>query len=901
MVRAMTRWPLIVVVVVACGPGGKPPGTTTTTGITGDKVAVTPRPEPDLTPPKLRLPDGVRPTHNAVELTIDPDSEDFSGVITSELDVARATDVIWLDAFEITVDKAVITAGSDTITATAKPIGKEFLAIIPDRTLPAGTATMRIEYRGKAHKDDGTGIYRAQEDNRWYALTQFENTDAREAFPTFDEPSFKIPWQLTIHCKKELLASSNTPIEAETDEANGMKAVKFAETPPMPSYLVAFVVGPFDAVDAGTSRGGAPIRVLVPKGRSADAAYAAEATKPILDLLEDYFGTPYPFAKLDLAAHPVFNAGAMENPGLITWREAILLVKPEDMTLGRKQNFAIDVAHEMAHMWFGDYVTMAWWDDVWLNESFATWMEAKIIDQWKPEWDVPVELVQYKSGVMGSDSLDAARAIRQPIETDDDIANAFDGITYEKGNAVLTMIERWVGPDKWQAGVRDYLAKHAWGNATFDDFVSAMSAASGQDLKPMFDSFVKQSGVPLVTVDMTCDKGAPPTLKLAQRRYAPTGSQIDPNRLWAVPVCVRWGAGKTTGRDCTLLTEATGTLELSAKSCPSWVLPNEAELGYYRAAPSKSMLDGLLKNSKQLTVAERVGLFGDVGALSGAGLVDTSVELSLVDTVAKENNRFLVDASIGIVAGIDEMVPDNLRANYERLIKKRFRARAIELGWKSKAGEDDNVKELRPAVLSLVGVQGKDKELIKQATELTWKWLDDHSAIQPELVGVALGIAARNGDQKLYDRFYADAKKATEREERERLLGAMGAFLDPKIVTQVMALVLTDEFDMREAGGLMQAGFADHKTRETAYQFVKDHFDDIANKLPAPYRAYMAFTVVALCDDKRTDEVNEFFTPRVAKFEGGPRVMKQAIEQMHLCAATKKAQTPGVVAFLKKQ
>jgi aminopeptidase N len=365
---------------------------------------------------------------------------------------------------------------------------------------------------------------------------------------------------------------------------------------------------------------------------------------------------------------------------------------------------------------------------------------------------------------------------------------------------------------------------------------------------------------------------------------------------------VRWGAGKATGKDCTLLTEATGQLELSAPKCPTWVMPNEAGLGYYRMAPDKPMLDALLKASaKALTLPERVGLIGDVNALVAAGTVDNGVALALVETLAKDKNRHLVDASIGLIAGLDEMVPDKLRPNYERLIKKRFRARAVELGWKSKKGEDDNAKQLRPSLLALVAGNGKDKGLIEEATELVWKWVDDHAAIEPELVGVALSVAARYGDQKLYDRLYADAKKSTDRVERERLLAAMGAFVDPAIVKQAMALILTDEFDLREASGLMQGAFAEPRTRATALAFVKEHFDEITNKLPAPYRAYMAYTVVAVCDDDQKAELKAFFKPRVDKFEGGPRVMEQALEAMSICSAQRKAQTPGVVAFLKRQ
>ena len=852
-------------------------------------------------PPQLRLPANVRPTRNVVELTIDPSTQDFTGTITSSLEIATPTDVIWLNGDEITIARATVTAGGATQTATVTYPKKGYLALAFPRALPAGAGTLAITYAGKMHENDGDGIYTVQEAGDWYAFTQFESTDARQAFPTFDEPSFKVPWQLTIHTKQALVALSNTPIASEHAEPNGMKTVSFEETKPLPSYLVAFAVGPFESVDAGKTSTGAPIRIVFPHGRAADAAYPAQVTAELLGRLEQYFGTPYPFPKLDLLAVPVFNAGAMENPGLITFRQQLLLTKPAEMTDGRRQSYAIVATHEMAHQWFGDYVTLAWWDDTWLNESFASWMENKMVASWKPEWDLDVDAVASKSGVMHEDSLDSARAIHQAIVEQGDIESSFDNITYGKGEAVLRMLERWIGPDAFQRGVRAYLAKHAWGNATYDDFVAAMSEVAGTDVRPLFDAFVKQSGVPAVTFELACKKGAPPALALSQRRYKPTGSTIDPKRTWSIPVCVRWGAGKATGRDCTLLTAETGELALSAKTCPDWVLPNEGELGYYRPIVQGDLRSHLLAHARSLTVAERVGLIGDVNAMIASGDMAPGDALALVGDLARDKSRHLVDASIGIVVGIDEMVPDKLRPNYERFIRKLYQARARELGWQSKPGEGDDAKKLRPELLGLVAGEGKDPTLVAEAAQLASKWLDDHKAVEPELVGTVLRVAARYGDQKLFDRLHAAAKQTTDREERGRMLAAIGAFSDPKLVAQALALTVTDEFDIRESAAVLQGSMADPRTRPASFAFVKQHFDEIEAKLPALYRPYMAYFAVALCDDTRKAELESFLDSKLGKLDGGPHVIKQAMEQLSLCATARKAQTPAVEAFLRKQ
>jgi alanyl aminopeptidase len=905
MVRAMRPSLALALTLAACRAGAPPPAAPSPgpTKPAAKSVAAPARPAHTTpAPPDLRLPTNVRPTRNAVELTIDPTTEDFTGSITTSLEVTTPTDVIWLNADELTVATATVTQRGVAQPATATTPKPGYLALALPHALAAGPATLAITYRGKMHKNDGDGIYTALEAGAWYAFTQFESTDARQAFPTFDEPSYKVPWQLTLHTKADLVALANTPITAERPEAGGMKATVFAETPPLPSYLVAFAVGPFEALPAGKTPGGAPIRIVFPRGRAADAAYPAKITAELVARLEAYFGTPYPYAKLDLLAVSVFNASAMENPGLITFRQPLLLTKPAELTVQRQEAFAITAAHELAHQWFGDLVTLGWWDDTWLNESFASWMEAKVVAPWQPAWDLDIDAVVGRSRVMQEDSLDSARAIRQPIVTAGDINSAFDGITYGKGEAVLRMLERWIGPETFQRGVRAYLAAHAGGNATYDDFVGAMSKAAGKDLTPLFDGFVKQSGLPEVTVDLTCAKGKPPTLTLAQRRYAPTGSKIDPQRTWSLPICVRWGAGKATGRDCTLLTTATGELPLSAKACPTWVLPNEAELGYYRLRLQPGVLQPLLAHAQAaLTVGERVGLIGDLSAMVAAGALPRSAALATVGELAHDKSRHLVDASLALVTGLDELVSDALRPNYQRFLRKLYQPRARELGWQPRPGEGPDTKQLRPELLELVAGDGEDRQLIDAGTKLAWAWLDRHDALAPELVNTALAVAARYGDQRLFDRLHADAKRATDRAEQGRLLRALGAFTAPALVEQALALTLSDEFELRESSALLQGAMADPRSRMTAYRFVQQHFDELSAKLPPLYRPYMAMFIVPLCDEAQRADAEAFLTPKMAGLPGGPLALKQALEELSLCAAGRKVQAPSIEAFLRKQ
>jgi alanyl aminopeptidase len=602
----------------------------------------------------------------------------------------------------------------------------------------------------------------------------------------------------------------------------------------------------------------------------------------------------------------------MENAGLITFRQEIIVTKPGEMTESRQERYAEIAAHEIAHQWFGDLVTLAWWDDTWLNEAFATWAEAKAIAKWKPEWETSIDSISSKSGAMNGDSLASARRIRQPIETDDDIKNAFDGITYEKGSAVLHQFETYVGEDVFQKGVRAYLAKYAYKNANYDAFIGSLSEAAGKDLKPTVSTFVEQVGVPLVSFDLMCEKGAAPRLSMLQKRYLPVGSKADAKVTWKVPVCVKYGAGKTVATQCTMLETAAGELTLDSKTCPDWVYTNANGDGYYRSAPSAELSAKLTRFADKLSLRERVNLVADLQALVAADLLPVGDALTLVARFAKDKSRHLVSESVGIAAGIDVLVPDELRENYQRFIRKTYGARARQLGFAPATGESEDVKKLRPELVALVADAGEDPKLIADAQKLADKWFGDHKVVDPRMTGVVLRIAAKHGNKALWDRFYAEAKKATDRQDRARMLEAMASFQDPEIIKANHAIVLSGEFELRESSGLIGSGTSFRRggrgkgaeakvVRAMAWEFVKANFDQIVAKLPRAYGAYLAFVPLSICSDEARTDMQAFFADRIPKLDGGPRIFAQALEAMSLCIENRKAKTPGIVAFLKKQ
>ena len=534
------------------------------------------------TKPTLRLPESVAPTSYKVELTLDPAKETFSGLISIKIDVKTSVKTIWLNATGISVSEAWLKTSGRSLSAKASPSGEDFLSLDFPSEVPVGSAELTIHYTGKVRLQDSSGVFRMEDNGNKYIYTQFESTDARAAFPCFDEPSYKVPWQLTLTVPTSDTAISNTPIAHETKTDSG-KTYVFKQTKPLPSYLVAFAVGPLEYVEAGTAGvNKAPVRIVVPKGHADEAKYAAEVTATILTRLEDYFGIPFPYEKSDQVAIPTtFGFGAMENAGMVTYGQTIILGNPARDTINRQREYVSTAAHELAHQWFGDLVTTAWWNDIWLNEAFATWMEQKLVAEWKPEWKTRVDDVDSKLYAEEEDSLVTARRIRQEIKTKDDISNAFDGITYQKGAAVIGMFESYIGPAEFRKGVQSYLKQYAFRNATAPEFLDAISTSSKKNITKPFSTFLNQAGVPVVSASLDCGQ-ASPTLHLEQQRSLPMGAKAEGQQTWDIPVCVKTSAGAGAQESCTMIDRPKQDMKLSAKSCPPWVQMNKDAIGYYQ-------------------------------------------------------------------------------------------------------------------------------------------------------------------------------------------------------------------------------------------------------------------------------------------------------------------------------
>lgn len=445
----------------------------------------------------------------------------------------------------------------------------------------------------------------------WYVFTTFTPIDARRAFPCFDEPRFKTPWDMTIHVKRDQKAFANARAVREVDEADGMKAVHFAITEPLPSEVVAFAVGPFDVFEGAKAGHGTPIRVIASKGHAAEGKAAAQATVDVLPRLEAYTGIGYPFGKLDHIALPEGAFGATENPGLITYRERGLLVGPGGDTPEKTRAIRGLQAHEIGHQWFGDFVTQATWDDVWLSEGFATWFSAKVMDQEQPPARKHLSAVASRERIMTTDSGPQTRPVRLTMKSREDTNRVYSQIAYQKGAAILLMLDGWLGEERVRNGLRAYLRKHSFGNATTADLEAALGGAAGKDPTPMMDSFLNQTGIPVVRAEVHCDTSQ---LKIEQTNAA---------HQWTVPVCWRTDGPAA----CTVLDAPEIEIDLrKGDSCPTWIYLNAGATGYYRTEWTAAQLAALPLD--QLTPAERLMLVFDLRALQKDGRTDVSALLT---------------------------------------------------------------------------------------------------------------------------------------------------------------------------------------------------------------------------------------------------------------------------------
>jgi alanyl aminopeptidase len=856
-------------------------------------------------PPALRLPTDVVPSRYHLELSLDPARTDFAGVVTIELKVRKPAAIVWLNQSGLTISAAIAEQVGVKQEVKVVPGGDDFVGFEFSQPLSAGEARLRVQFTGNVNLKAGAGIFLSKRNDDRYLYTQFEPIDARSAFPCFDEPGYKVPWQVTLHVPTGQTAVSNTPVQSERVDG-AVKHVVFRPTTPLPSYLVAFGVGPFEFVDAGKAgRNKVPVRIVVPRGDGPRAKYAAEVTAEIITRLEAYFDIPYPFEKADQLAVPLSFGGAMENPGLVTYDAGLILAPPQgEDTLQRQRTYAVVAAHELSHQWFGDLVTMAWWNDTWLNESFATFMEQRLVAKWKPEWQTKVDDQGSRNYAMWLDRLATARRIDQPIEAKSDIANAFDGITYQKGGAVLSMFEHFMGEEKFRQAARFYLNKHAQGNGTAQDFLDALGEMGGAKVPASFRTFLQQPGSPEIHMTLKCD-GAGPRIEMEQERFLPLGSVDAEAHSWKVPVCVAYDNGGKRATECTTLEAKVGTLALKSKGCPAWFLGNADEAGYYYTRYEGPVLMKLAENRGTLTLAEQAGLFGELDNVMRAGRLPVSIGLKLAVQLKDEPKRQIAESAIQFAGVRLAFLPVNLRPKYAQYVRENFGPRARRLGWVPRDGESEDDRLLRPGLVGFVARDGQDPELIASALELTNKWLDTRQALPADTFNGIFDVAGRNGDLALYEKILKVAKSEKDEFFLQTLVSALGSFRDTKLVARNQKLLLDGTFDVRMSFNLLFGPTSFPELARLPLEFVEANYDALLAKLPtaagSDYAAYLPETANFACSTEEAKQVQEFFGPRMAKVNGGPRNLAQVLESIRLCEARKKIQQPDLIQYFESR
>lgn len=844
-------------------------------------------------PPTLRLPRTLVPTSYQLAITIDPRLEGFAGKATIKATVAAPSTQFWLHGEGLHITSAELLSNGKTSSVKVQTVGDDLLAVTTPAPV-AGDVQLTFVYTSAYESKDTLGVFKMVADKDPSIFTQFEATYARRAWPCFDEPNVKVPWTLSIDAPAGFDAVANTLPTATTTLPNGMVHTEFAPTQPLPSYLVAFAVGHFDFVPAGKTRSGAPIRIITPRGKAAESSYAAATTARLVEILETWFGTAYPYDKLDLISMPVtVGWGAMENAGLITFTESLIMMDPNNSSWASRREWISIAGHELAHQWFGNLVTTAWWDDIWLNEGFASWMEAKILAAFDPSWHEELSTVEAWQQALDADSLVSARQVRQPIKTIDDVNTAFDGITYQKGSAVLSMFEHNIGPEVFQKGVQMYLQQHRFGNATSADFTAAMSQAAGRDVSAAFATFLDRPGAPSVSAHWDCN-GQAPNVMLTQQRYLPPGSVASSAPTpWDIPMCLVAGpAANVKGAPprtdvCAKLDGAKAVVPFDplTNDCDSWLLINAGGRGYFRTSLDDKSLQTLIKRGwPQLTAAERLALFIDARASVDTGAIKLPALVNLLPLMIAERNRFAVSQAIDVLQDLRPHVPEAMRDRFDAWVVKLIGAQAKQIGWLPRPTDDIDAENLRDDLVTLAAFSG-EPTLRAEAIKLAGDWRKLPAAVR----GNILMIAVRS-DAATFNKVVAELPGEPSRRFRSEMIDALRAVTSLEQAAQAMKVVLNKAIDARETN-LLLIFEETMALRDQAEAFFTANFDQLLKLLPSESTTGSAVDWVHIytnvCRSEGRDAIAKNIQQRFGKMVGAERGIAQALEEMDQCAAAR--------------
>lgn len=836
-----------------------------------------------------RLAAEVKPHFYDIKITPDLSAASFSGEQSITLELSSPRSEIVMNAAELIISKAVIRneSGSTFNASIRLNEEKQQATITLDGCAGAGEWFLDLSFTGILN-DKLRGFYRstfrdADGNEKLIATTKFEPSDARRAFPCFDEPEFKAVFQISLVVDEDHAAISNSPAVSETDLAGGKKLIKFAPSLRMSSYLVAYVVGDFVASDQIFSKGGVPVRVWCVPEKKHLARFALDWAKFSLDFFAEYFGIAYPGTKLDLIAIPDFASGAMENFGAITFRETALLLDKTKATLAELQRVAEVVSHEIAHMWFGDLVTMSWWNGLWLNEAFATFMSALAVDDFEPDWKFWEAFNIARAAAMRVDGLNSSRSIEFPVATPEDARAMFDVLTYEKGCAILRMLELYIGSAIFQKGCAIYMKRHACGNTETKDLWIAISEAvreAGLSIAAdkLMDTWVFQQGFPLVTIESGRSAGS---IVLRQRpfRYCSDGS--NPGELWHVPVAVRAGRSKFSTEEYFLLTESEQVFYTGEEF--SWLVVNADGKGFYRVSYSDDLLAMLLRYKAQLSASERFNLLNDLWAATQAGALRLAAYLDnlrlILEGETDYNLFYLAANSITYLRRICSAGCPEFFANFVNLVKELFEPVLAQIGWETVPGEDPHRSELRALLISTLGSLGESSCCTKVA-QLWQQYLDNPESISPTLVPAIIETTAAGGDAACYDQMIKLRQTAPTPQAETRFLFALSNFRRAELTGRTLNSILSGEIRVQDAPQMVRALLLNPESGPATWNFLKKNWSTLVAKLPLQGIIRLCDGITALVDPDLEKEIRAFFA--INNIKGNEKALAQNLETLSI-------------------
>jgi cytosol alanyl aminopeptidase len=825
------------------------------------------------------------PHFQKISLTLDPDTDSYTGTTEIELSLKGTTASIEISGEDYTLLSAHIKSRPQSCDLQTKklPLGK--IALACERPLQAGNYVLTLSFKAPFNTRS-VGLYKTQSQGQNYVFTQFEMSDARRAFPVFDEPAYKFPYQLEITAPAAAEVFSNTP-EISGRTQGKWRVHTFQKTPPLPAYLLALAVGPFDKVPVtGLS---VPGHVITPRGKGPMASYALTQTPRILHFLETYFGQDYPYAKLDQVAVPEFPYGGMENAGLITYREDLLLHDTDTPTRDQKKSTSNVIAHEIAHHWFGDLVTMAWWDDLWLNEAFASWMANKTLTALEPDFENALDLPQ--NYAMSQDAQLSTRPIRKPIRNEADIMDGL-GLAYSKGSAILTMVENWIGPDAFQAGIQGYLQKHAHKNATAEDLWQALESSAQQPVSQVLSSYLNQSSFPLIAFQSTGK-----VLKVSQKRFVHLGVEA-PAQTWTVPLVIKYGRGQEVKTLHRVLDQPSA--EITLDFAPAWIYPDANAMGYYRWTVSDAQFQNLLTRTEQkLSPRERLALISASDDLLKSGDFSGHHWIQLMTLMLKDPEpRVVQQAWAYLDSATDRFVDDAHQEVWQNFMNRQALALLEQIGKVPRREEPVTYHHLRASLYEALAFP-KAPDWLRLAAE---QQVDDY--LQGKYTGDAylldsyLRIAAYYGDAKRladYQRAFENPASARQRLE---VLSAMGFFNNASLQERSLNYILSDAVtasDIRYAVGGQQ--FQKHR-QERFRTWFKSHYASLVSKMPPFAVPQLPAMLVSGCSE--TDRLQgDFFKPLLKDHPEYAMTLHKATEQVDNCLALKNRVAQDFNAYLK--